>query len=182
MSELSELEASFEAQSTGALIALALPVPIDDVYDDEGIVTYVTQRWPIIMALQGRATREVCEAARTLCENPDDGNGQSNMNGCAIQVWSRLSARVGVILNSCVCLSQLFRTNPFFCLFALKRIVVCAIMKTLVCPLFVSQTSGLIILDAILGEQLCFLQAYLSAVYSARSFPAAFGVGYFISS
>ena len=47
MSELSALEASFEAQSTEALIALALPMPIDDVYDDDGNVTYVTQRWPI---------------------------------------------------------------------------------------------------------------------------------------
>ena len=47
MSELSELEASFEAQSTEALIALALPMPIDDVYDDDGNGTYVTQRWPV---------------------------------------------------------------------------------------------------------------------------------------
>ena len=132
MSELSALEASFEAQSTEALIALALPMPIDDVYDD-GHVTFVTQRWPIIMVLQRRATREVFEAARTLCENRDDSNGPSNMNGCAIQVWSRLSARVRVILNSrdhiqanCSGLSR------SFVYFARKRIVVCAIMNTLV--------------------------------------------------
>ena len=47
MSELSELEASIEAQSTEALIALALPMPINHVYDDDGNVTFVTQRWPV---------------------------------------------------------------------------------------------------------------------------------------
>ncbi len=132
MSELSELEASFEAQSTEALIALVLLMPIDDVYDD-GHVTFVTQRWPIIMVLQRRAIREVFEAACTLCENRDDGNGQSNMNGCAIQVWSRLSARVGTLLNS----RDLIQANcsglrRSFVYFALKRIAVCAIMNTLV--------------------------------------------------
>ena len=63
-------ESWLEAQSTEALIALALPLP-DDEFDENGNWLRATSRWNIISVLHRRGTLEVFEAAKLLCAGLD---------------------------------------------------------------------------------------------------------------